>query len=182
MTDEQVHQGDDLNGKPLEVILGQLGSPASREDVEKFRCLIEDIRRDERASLVDSQVAENDTPLCVVHKSLDERNDLVLEIGNDCVACSLNERSELLNVLVPLAKPDGTQDSITVLNNAIENAATSMRSRCIEKVKETEFLHHVDCAAAVNKEAVCTCFAATIKSRLITALGSIAIQQQEKQP
>lgn len=58
MTDE-IHQGNDLNGKPLEVILGQLGSPASREDVEKFRCLIEDIRRDEQASLVDSKVAGN---------------------------------------------------------------------------------------------------------------------------
>lgn len=38
--------------------LGQLGSPASREDVEKFRCLIEDIRRDERAAVVGSKPAE----------------------------------------------------------------------------------------------------------------------------
>lgn len=86
-------------------------------------------------SLYDSQ-AVVETPLCPVHKSLDERDDLELQIGNNCVACSLIERSQILDVLEPLANPDGTQDSLTVLNNALESAATRMRDHCIETVKE----------------------------------------------
>jgi hypothetical protein len=58
-------------------------------------------------------------PLCPVHKRIDDNGTLELEIGNNCVACSLNERTELLKVLEPVASPDGSEDSVTVLRRAI---------------------------------------------------------------
>ena len=59
-------------------------------------------------------------PLCPVHKRLEESDNLEVEIGGlNCVACSLNERSEMLKVLAPLAPPDHSLDSIGVLRSAI---------------------------------------------------------------
>lgn len=75
-------------------------------------------------------------PLCPVHKSLDERDDLVLEIGNNCVACSLHERAELLTILEPFANPDGSQDSVTVLRNAIAATTPVPPSDAVRKAAE----------------------------------------------
>lgn len=61
-------------------------------------------------------------PLCPVHQRLEDADKLELEIGNDCVACSLNERAELLTMLEPFAPTDRTLDSVTVLRNLIGRA------------------------------------------------------------
>lgn len=61
-----------------------------------------------------------------------------------------------------------------------QNAATRMRDACVAKVKETKFIHHVDCSTAVHQESVCNCFAATITTRLIAALQSLTLDQVER--
>lgn len=78
---------------------------------------------DLRAVLLDE-----DTPLCPVHKSLESRNNLELEIGNNCLACSLNERATLLRIIGPLAKPDGSEDSVSVLHNAVATLLAARQS------------------------------------------------------
>lgn len=123
-------------------------------------------------SLVES--AGSVTPFCPVHKELEKRDGLVLEVGNDCVACSLHERTMILNMLEPFAAADGSQDSLTVLQRVIDGEP--MRSRCVEKVKtlrdswksegsqyEEDFDWRVDTA-----------------DKLITALESVSIQEQKK--
>jgi len=56
------------------------------------------------------------TPLCPIHQMLDDSGTLECEIGgNNCVACSLNERAELLALLAPFAAKDGSEDTLTVL-------------------------------------------------------------------
>ena len=45
---------------------------------------------------------------------------LECEIGNDCVACSLNERRELLALIAPFAAEGNTEDSVTVLRRVAE--------------------------------------------------------------
>lgn len=42
-------------------------------------------------------------PLCPVHQKIDANGTLELPYGNACVACSLCERQELLDLLAPLA-------------------------------------------------------------------------------
>jgi hypothetical protein len=65
--------------------------------------------------------AAGQPPLCPVHKRVDEIGNLEMQIGgNNCIACSLNERKELLDILAPLAPPDGSEDSVTVLHRAVE--------------------------------------------------------------
>src|SRR5688500_16782533 len=63
-------------------------------------------------------------PLCAVHQSIENKGALELEVGNNCVACSLNERTELLMILAPLAAPDGSEDSVTVLRRTVNSCAT----------------------------------------------------------
>lgn len=63
-------------------------------------------------------------PMCAVHAALDRKDTLVLEVGNDCVACSLHERTALLSLLEPFAAEDGSQDSLTVLRGIIASAAS----------------------------------------------------------
>lgn len=46
---------------------------------------------------------EETVPLCAVHQRLEDSNELEISFGNGCVACSLNERIELLDVLAPFA-------------------------------------------------------------------------------
>lgn len=58
-------------------------------------------------------------PLCPVHKRIDERGTLEMEIGGlNCLACTLQERVELLALLAPFA--DGSKDSVTVLREVAE--------------------------------------------------------------
>lgn len=54
-------------------------------------------------------------PMCPVHRKIEDRGDMDLEIGNDCVACSLNERAELLAILATGTAADGKMDSVTAL-------------------------------------------------------------------
>lgn len=98
------------------------------------------------------QRAIDGVPLCPVHKSLDERDELVPEIGNNCVACSLHERTELLNVLEPFASPDGTQDSVTVLRNAIARATSpaTPSDAAMRAAREWMNTHHA--SFETNKE------------------------------
>lgn len=72
-----------------------------------------------------SPLASNElfgVPLCPVHKSLEDRNSLAVPIGGlGCVACSLNERQELLDILAPCAAPrDNSKDSTSVLREVVE--------------------------------------------------------------
>lgn len=60
-------------------------------------------------------------PLCPVHAAIDARGSLEVAIsGNNCVACSLNERQELLDLLAPFAPEDASEDSVTVLRKLAE--------------------------------------------------------------
>ena len=69
-------------------------------------------------------------PLCPVHQSLEDQGKLECEIGgNNCVACSLNERAELLALLAPLAARDGSEDSVSVLRRVVE---TQEVARCAQ--------------------------------------------------
>lgn len=70
-----------------------------------------------------ASVAAPQPPMCAVHAALDRKDTLVLEVGNGCVACSLHERTALLNLLEPFAAEDGSQDSLTVLRGIIASAA-----------------------------------------------------------
>lgn len=58
-------------------------------------------------------------PLCPVHRRLEDHNELTVEYGNNCVACSLHERTQMLRLLAPFAPEDGSQDSLTVLRAVI---------------------------------------------------------------
>lgn len=59
-------------------------------------------------------------PLCEVHQRLEDADALECEIGNDCVACSLNERRELLGLIAPYAAEGNIEDSVTVLRRVAE--------------------------------------------------------------
>ncbi len=63
-------------------------------------------------------------PLCAVHQRLESTNALECEVGNDCVACSLNERRELLQLIAPFAAAGNTEDSVTVMRRVAEFYAT----------------------------------------------------------
>lgn len=95
---------------------------------------------DLRAGLLDE-----DTPLCPIHKSLESRDNLELEIGNNCLACSLHERAALLRILEPLAKSDGSEDSVLVLHNAV---ATLLAARQSHRDSKLYDLIIVACEAA----------------------------------
>lgn len=65
--------------------------------------------------------SETKTPLCPVHARIDSAGTLEVEIGgNACVACSLNERKELLDILAPFAAPEGAEDSVTVMRRVTD--------------------------------------------------------------
>jgi hypothetical protein len=48
--------------------------------------------------------SEPEMPLCTMHKHLDKVGELALNYGNGCVACSLNERKGLLELLAPFCQ------------------------------------------------------------------------------
>lgn len=56
-------------------------------------------------------------PLCAVHDQLDRTGDLILTYGNSCVACSLNEHQELLNLIAEHINPFA--DSVTCLRQLL---------------------------------------------------------------
>lgn len=58
-------------------------------------------------------------PLCAVHDQLDQTGDLILAYGNKCVACSLNERQELLNLIAEFIDPFA--DAVTCLKRLLED-------------------------------------------------------------
>lgn len=58
-------------------------------------------------------------PMCPVHRKIEDKGDAELEIGNDCLACSLNERAELLAILATGILADGSTDSVTALTAVI---------------------------------------------------------------
>lgn len=60
-------------------------------------------------------------PLCPVHARIDKNGALEMTIGgNNCVACSLNERQQLLDLLAPFAPDNASEDSLTVLRRLTE--------------------------------------------------------------
>lgn len=77
--------------------------------------------RDEALREVERLQGEKDaTPLCPLHQSLENRGKLEVTYGNLCIACSLNEREALLDLLAPLAPRDGSADSLNVMRKVIE--------------------------------------------------------------
>lgn len=77
-----------------------------------------------RASVAAPQGDASNQPLCAVHQRLEDIGALECEVGNDCVACSLNERCELLALIGPFAADGNTEDSVTVLRRVAEFYAT----------------------------------------------------------
>jgi len=72
-------------------------------------------------------------PLCGLHKSLEQRGWLVVEVSaNNCIACALNERKELLDLLAPVANPDGSEDSVAVLTRLREEKQSWRCFHCKE--------------------------------------------------
>lgn len=64
---------------------------------------------------------EKSVPLCSVHQTLEDCDQLEVQIsGMNCVACSLNERAELLLILEPCAPIDQSKDSVTVLREVVD--------------------------------------------------------------
>lgn len=81
-------------------------------------------------------MSEQQMPLCAVHESLDKSDELVLHIGNGCVACSLNERNELLEMLTPFADGDSVQSLFRLIEKhtalvAVAEAAEKTLSRTV---------------------------------------------------
>jgi hypothetical protein len=66
-------------------------------------------------------------PLCEGHARIDKRGMLVLEVGNNCVACSLNERTELLVMLAPFI-PEGGADSVATLQTVLSGYAAALEA------------------------------------------------------
>lgn len=71
-----------------------------------------------------SAAPADELALCPVHKRLDSAGTLECEVGNDCVACSLNERGELLQIIAPFAAEGNTEDSVTVMRRVVDFYAT----------------------------------------------------------
>ena len=68
---------------------------------------------------------DSKTPLCSIHQGLEDRGTLEIEIsGMDCIACSLNERADLLKMLAPFAAPNGAKDSLQVMRDLITRATS----------------------------------------------------------
>jgi hypothetical protein len=60
-------------------------------------------------------------PLCPVHQRVEDLNQLEVPIGGlGCVACTLNERVELLQILAPCAPSDQSKGSVTVLREVVD--------------------------------------------------------------
>ncbi len=70
---------------------------------------------------VRGDIAQETEGLCAVHKRLEKLNKLEVPVSKlGCVACSLNEREELLLILEPCAPPDQSKDSTTVLRELVD--------------------------------------------------------------
>lgn len=86
-------------------------------------------------------------PLCSLHQRLDDANSLVVEYGNGCLACSLNERTELLELLAHyLPEGQAAPDSVTFLRRlfdkvkALEADRTDLMTACKRLLKFNEML------------------------------------------
>jgi hypothetical protein len=95
-------------------------------------------------------VATSALPLCPVHQSLEDRGELEVEYGSNCVACSLNERSELLEILADQL-PDGTAwiDSVDFLRELLSperDRACQAVVDALREAKETIRMWHGDLA------------------------------------
>ena len=62
----------------------------------------------------------SENPLCPIHKRLDVIDQLQMPVGNSCLACSLNERTELIELLAPFAADDGSDAPIDTLLRLVE--------------------------------------------------------------
>lgn len=67
-------------------------------------------------------------PLCPLHQSLEDRAALEVVYGNDCVACSLNERAELLQTLAPHVPLDGWVDSVGFLKKKLSHVTQATKT------------------------------------------------------
>jgi hypothetical protein len=56
--------------------------------------------------------------LCPVHQEIEDFGNLEIVYGNNCVACSLNERDELLEILATVG--DTSKDSVTALREVVD--------------------------------------------------------------
>jgi hypothetical protein len=77
-------------------------------------------------------------PLCPVHQSLEDSGNLEVEYGNRCIACSLNERVELRELLVKLEPPEGRMDAVSFLREVITQYK-AMQNLCRMAFQQFEF-------------------------------------------
>lgn len=82
-----------------------------------------------------AQDSREAVPLCPVHRQVDNAGHLEVFYGNACVACSLNERAELLKLLEPFA--DGTRASTEVLHDVFERLQELVCSNCCPSTWKT---------------------------------------------
>lgn len=97
---------------------------AAEKIAKRFALLCPEIAIPQIVSIVEAELTAGafaeGQPLCPVHQSLEDRGKLEVVYGNECIACSLNERVELLNILTPAAPQDGSADTVTVLRNVMD--------------------------------------------------------------
>jgi hypothetical protein len=104
-----------------------------------------------------------ETPFCPPHAALEECEKLELEVGNDCVACSLNERSELLNLLEPFAADGNSEDSCTVLRKVIDlrketEVGLNLFRQLVSGKNGLRTLGAFPCNVAEHESVDCECF------------------------
>lgn len=79
-----------------------------------------------------------DIPLCGVHSQLDKSGKLILPVINDCVACALNQRSEMLNLLATVGNTSiDVLDAIQeLIDHAKQNAEKCDMDITVEDIRK----------------------------------------------
>jgi hypothetical protein len=60
-------------------------------------------------------------PLCPIHAELDRKGKLDVEIGNNCIGCSLHERTALLELLATKVPEGELPDSVDFLRHVLSS-------------------------------------------------------------
>lgn len=95
-------------------------------------------------------------PLCPVHQSIDDRGRLEVTYGNHCVACSLNERLGLLDILSEHIVAGPLTDSVSFLRGLLEHhpkfsqrTESPVSGAVSDETPESSLPHNPDIASAI---------------------------------